>query len=88
MADYVAEHFSTEEKYMDHYQYHSSQSHKEEHQRFVQDILAFQEGCLEGRVPLTLKMLDFLKSWLINHTLNSDMKMAKYLLDKIREDIE
>ena len=79
LTKYTVEHFSTEEKYMDQYQDFNSELHKNEHQEFIQRVEDFKQNFSVGKQNLTLEILEFLKGWLINHTLNIDIKMAEHI---------
>ncbi len=77
MMEYVRVHFKTEEKYMLQFNFQGYEEHKKEHEAFTQKALdiknAFEiTGCI-----LTLAMLDFLKDWMENHFLNTDMKYVE-----------
>lgn len=77
MIEYAMIHFETEEKYMEQFQFSGYEEHKKEHGKFTEKAMdirnAFEmTGCL-----LTLHILDFLKEWLENHLLNTDMKYVE-----------
>jgi hemerythrin len=82
MASYAVVHFATEEKYMTTYNYPSCSTHKSEHQKFVGQVTDFRKAFGEGRMSLTLEMMNFLKDWLTGHILGVDKKYAAFFAAK------
>jgi hemerythrin len=76
LAEYTFYHFMTEEKYFDQFQYPETLHHKNEHQYFVEKITEFQQSYDQGEATLTTDIIQFLKSWIINHIQKSDRKYA------------
>lgn len=77
LAGYTVEHFSTEEKYFDKYKYVLSVTHKLEHNKFVQKVVEFKKGYIEGNLILSVELMEFLKNWLCEHILGSDKLYTK-----------
>jgi hemerythrin len=77
MVGYAQLHFSTEEKYFDAFNYEFSQEHKDEHQRFTDDVASFKKGFDSGNIVLSMEVFRFLKDWLTRHILGSDQKYVK-----------
>ncbi len=84
IEEYVAEHFSTEEKLMDAYGYKDSPSHKAEHKKLVDDFTAQKEKfSTEGTNSLeVIKTYNRLTEWVKNHIMTTDMKLAEFLKKK------
>ncbi len=82
LTTYALTHFSTEEKYFDKFQYLETKPHKGEHQAFVQKVSTFKKDFEEGRVGLTIPIMNFLSDWLQNHIMISDKKYAPFLIEK------
>lgn len=80
---YVKEHFETEEKVMEQYQYPGLQEHREIHQKLTQDVLDFKAKMEKKEPFLTLEVSRFLTEWLIHHIKGEDLKMINYLQEKI-----
>ena len=65
LIDYAATHFATEERYFDQFAYTGAFVHKKEHQKFVNQVLEFQQGFDANELMLSMDVLDFLKTWLV-----------------------
>ncbi|HNX11129.1 MAG TPA: bacteriohemerythrin [bacterium] len=74
IIDYATNHFSTEEKYFDKFNYEGAQEHKEKHRELKDKILDFQKKFNENGVDISVDLIDFLEDWLVNHLLNLDRK--------------
>ncbi len=82
LASYVEEHFSTEENYMQEYDYPGYIAHKREHDNFTAKVLEIYEEFQEGKEVVTIELLDFLKKWLKNHILGTDQKYSSFFRQK------
>lgn len=71
---YAQIHFATEEKYFDLFDYEFSDEHKDEHQRFAEEVVAFKKGFDAGSIVMSIEVYRFLKDWLINHMNGEDQK--------------
>lgn len=78
LVDYAASHFATEEKYMTKFNYPQSSLHKSEHEKFVKQVLDFQNDFTAGKVAITLEVMNFLKDWLVKHILGTDKKYSSF----------
>jgi len=79
LAHYTQTHFIVEEEMMRVWNYEDFHSHKLEHDKFVQQIHSLQDSFDEADMDLSPSLLKFLKDWLTNHILGTDLVMAKYL---------
>lgn len=82
MRKYSVEHFGTEEKYMEVYEYPDAPAHKQEHAEFIEKITEVEKGCIDQTCTMSMDILNYLSAWLVNHINNTDKKMGKYLLSK------
>ncbi len=73
LIQYTAVHFKTEEDLMVRYSYPDYESHKRTHDGLVKQVLEIQSKFKEGRGTLSVELMNFLKSWLINHIQGMDM---------------
>jgi len=83
LKNYFNVHFGTEEKYMLVYDYPEALSHKTEHNKFIKEILDFEIACYGNYAPY-VPMLDFLKDWFSEHIKVTDIKLGKFLAEKIK----
>ena len=74
LTNYTLTHFSTEEKYMTKFNYAGYDAHKAEHESFVAKVSEFRKDYENGRITLTMTLMNFLKDWLVKHIQGTDMK--------------
>lgn len=82
LVDYTVSHFSTEEKFMIKYNYPWMLPHRSEHKKFVDKVSDFQKGYNEGKMSLSIEIMNFLKDWLVNHIQNTDKKLGPFLKEQ------
>ena len=82
LITYAGTHFQDEEKLFAEYSYPDSDKHIEEHKKFLEEVLSFQEDFKKEKLFLSVEILDFLKDWLIKHILASDKEYGPYLNSK------
>lgn len=84
MKDYTEYHFNSEEELMREYDYPEDkyQEQLDEHQKFVEKISEFSKDYENGKLTVSMKVLDFLKNWLQNHILKVDSKLQPYFKDE------
>ncbi len=82
LVDYALTHFLTEERYFEKYRYPKTVEHKHEHDSFAGKVSEFQKKYNEGRLALSIDIMDFLKDWLITHIQGSDKKYTAFFNEK------
>ncbi len=82
LKDYTVYHFSTEEKYFDMYDYPEKDDHKKEHNDFVERVKEIEQEFKEGKIFISVKIMNFLKDWIKNHILGTDKKYAPFFKGK------
>lgn len=82
LVDYAGFHFSFEEKYMKTYNYAGYIDHKKEHDDFVVRVKDFQRQQVEGKLMLSMEIMNFLKDWLKTHILGTDKKYSSFFNEK------
>jgi hemerythrin-like metal-binding protein len=78
MKDYTIFHFSTEEKYMKQLNYPEYNSHKAEHDKFVETVTDYEERYKNGRLLLSVEITFFIKEWVSTHILVTDKKYSEF----------
>ncbi len=76
---YTASHFATEEKMFQRYRYPEFASHKEHHDKLVEQVVAFQKEFTSGNAVLSTELMNFLREWLVEHIKKTDMKYVPFL---------
>ncbi len=81
---YTDVHFSFEEDLLKKSHYPELDAHLHEHQQFIQNLETLQNAFESDfeKVNIEIKMMDFLKDWLINHIMMMDKKYTKHLQKK------
>lgn len=82
LIDYTVVHFSTEERYFDAFGYPDAAVHKTQHQGFVERVTDFQQGFDEDRLMLSIDVMDFLSTWLVEHIKGSDRTFGPFLNER------
>lgn len=85
LLSYALYHFETEELLMREYGYaeHSAAEqaqHLQEHRGFSQQVVTLRDGLRDGNLVTREALLAFLNNWLLNHILNTDKKLAAFLI--------
>jgi len=77
MAKYSKVHFDTEEKYFSLFDYDNSVDHIAEHEKFVVKTDEFKKDLSEGKLALSIDVMNFLMKWITDHIMVSDHKYIK-----------
>ena len=81
LVKYTQVHFKTEEGILQSKQYPDIINHKVEHDRFTKKVLDFQAKFQRNEIGLSIEVMDFLKTWLTHHILDSDKRYSPFLND-------
>jgi len=81
LFNYAQNHFATEEDLFRKHKYPEMALHELEHQRFIAKAFAFKEKLHARRPGLSLELLTFLSSWVLNHIELTDKRYSKHLND-------
>jgi hemerythrin len=82
LISYTASHFQLEEKYFQQVKYPDAAAHKKEHVAFVQKVTDFKREFDEGKVTVSVNILQFLSKWLQNHIKGTDQKYSSFFNEK------
>lgn len=78
LVNYTVNHFSTEEKYFAQFGYTEAETHIAEHKKFIDEVASFKKEFDEGRLGLSIKVMNFLSDWLRNHIKGTDKKYGPF----------
>lgn len=81
MLNYTKTHFSTEEIYMQRFNYEGMEEHKKIHKEFIDKVADFEKKVSNGELGVSMEVMNFLKDWLLNHIQGTDKKYTKCFYD-------
>jgi hemerythrin len=80
VANYARIHFAHEEEFFAQSEYPAAAEHIKEHESMTRMVADIQDRYKKGKFDaLSLETLNFLKDWLQNHVLGSDMNYTEHL---------
>jgi hemerythrin-like metal-binding protein len=82
LVRYTGVHFKREEELMDAHSYPDTARHKAEHADLVRQVVDFQDQLKKGKKHFTIQLMAFLKDWLVNHILKTDMQYGTFFRDR------
>ena len=82
LVQYTQTHFAHEERLMRMHGYPELAAHKAEHDALTRQVLEFQADFSQGRIAMSVQLLQFLKDWLEHHIKGSDRKYSPFLRSK------
>lgn len=86
LINYVSYHFGAEENWMEKQKYPMLVQHVAEHEKFCNSVIVFWQDYNLGKNVLSLDILTFLKSWLIDHILKSDAEYGIFMATRGVDD--
>lgn len=75
-------HFQTEEKLLKKISYPDIENHKNDHDAFLSNLVAYQNLLKINSLNLSMEIINYLKNSIIHHILISDKPLAEYILKK------
>ena len=82
MTAYADSHFGQEEQYMRDFNYQGYLSHKQEHIHFKKRTIDFLSAAKRDKQTLKNEITGYLRNWLVNHILRTDMKYKDFFSEK------
>jgi hemerythrin len=79
LVEYTREHFSEEESAMSRTRYPDFVNHKAEHDKLTAEVVKMVDDFDQGKIVLSMSLLDFLRDWLKTHILASDTKYSRHM---------
>ena len=83
MVNYLNKHFSCEETYIK--KHPKFAKHRKEHWMFVEKTMKYSRDFDKNDAIFEYDILDFLKRWLVNHVLNTDIVFFRELKEIYNE---
>ena len=82
LFDYACYHFVAEEFWMSKSSYPKLEQHIEEHNYFTQRLQQIARDYRQGKSAISLKIMTFLKEWLLEHILKSDADYGHFVTSR------
>lgn len=82
LVNYTVKHFAHEEQCFAKTVYPDSAAHIKEHQDLKRQVGEFGEKFAAGKATVNAELLNFLRSWLMTHIMQSDKKYVAHLKAK------
>lgn len=80
LVDYTVFHFDYEEKMMKQCNYPDFDNHKKIHIKLVSTVQEFKKDFDSGEKELSKDVMEFLKSWLVEHIMGTDQKYSELMI--------
>jgi hemerythrin len=84
LVQYTEKHFVAEERLLAQAGYSGLAAQRAEHRKLTEQVIAFRDDCVKGRIGLSLHVSRFLKDWLQSHILTADKKYAACVAPQAR----
>lgn len=82
LREYTVVHFNDEEHYMQSIRYPGLDKHRAEHLSLKFDVKMFQDNLYRQSAIHGDEVVAFIKHWLIDHVVHTDLDIKKYLLQQ------
>lgn len=82
LKEYTVTHFQFEEELFAKHGYPDTPGHVEQHKKFVQQVLDFEQALVSGKATVTMDVMRFLKNWLTGHIKGTDKQYGPFLSAK------
>jgi len=82
LIEYSEYHFKYEEEVMTQYKFPELEQHKQRHKQLLNQVIKLKEGFKSRDIEIDTELIEFLKSWIIDHILDEDRKYTPFLNEK------
>jgi hemerythrin-like metal-binding protein len=82
LSDYTSRHFGYEEQLFAEHGYPESEAHKNEHEALINQVQALHRKMEQGDFIISIEVMAFLKDWLTNHILKTDVAYSQFLIER------
>jgi hemerythrin len=79
LLQYTRTHFQQEEALLRKANYPQLAPHQEQHRKFIADVEALQRESIGGHAASSIKVLNLLRDWLLNHIQKTDKQYSAHL---------
>jgi len=79
MKSYVKEHFNTEERLFEKYNYPDAEQHKKQHAEYIEKVESLEKRLNNGQLVISFEVTNFLKQWISNHIMVTDKKYSEFM---------
>jgi hemerythrin len=79
LVEYTQQHFAAEESAMKRTAYANFVVHKIEHDKLTAQVLKMAQEYEQGKIALSMALVDFLRDWLKSHIMSSDKKYSQHM---------
>lgn len=79
LRQYTVNHFSDEEEHMQRAKYPKLHEHRQQHNDLKARVKHFQDACYRKSDLTEAEVVEFMKAWLIDHIIYSDLEFKKHL---------
>lgn len=85
LVRYAEEHFAHEQAAFETHHYPERLRHRLEHDRLLTEVFELNQRLSRGEATVSDQVMEFLKSWLLEHILRSDRAYAPFLSERTVE---
>ena len=82
LVRYTNVHFKREEEMLKKHSYPEYEKHKTEHTALIAQVVDFQDQFREGKKSFSLHLMGFLKEWLVNHIMKTDLRYGAFFKEQ------
>ena len=79
LIQYCRTHFAIEERLMKAKGYPDYDEHKARHDKMTRKVLQIERDHSEGKINISLEVMDFLEKWIDRHIMGTDKKYVPFL---------
>ena len=82
LTAYSKNHFASEKKIMESYNYPEKEEHLKEHDTFTKQVIEYKNDYESGNRKVSVQLMNFIREWLVTHWNGTDKKLGLFLQAK------
>jgi hemerythrin len=82
LINYTATHFAAEERLLQAHGFPGLEEHRGKHEKMTRKVLILRQDFIQGKLSISIEVMDFLMNWLDKHILGTDRNYSRFLLDR------